>query len=91
LGDRSQQRAAEKAEKMKRVVEERLAARKEQEISEVTLQPALNYTMNSRTAQKIEKKRKEHFEAENISIFDSLYSDAERYNSKRELERVKDH
>ena len=39
--------------------------------------------MNSKTAKKVEKKRKNHFESHNISVFDCLYHDAELYTSKR--------
>ena len=70
---------------MKKLLEERMLSKKEKEIEELTLHPTLNYTMNSKAAKKVEKKRKNHFESSKISVFDSLYNDAERYTSKREI------
>ena len=50
---------------------------------QMTLQPVLNYTMNSKAKKKIEKKRKDYFTKKNINVFHSLYIDAEKYASKR--------
>ena len=89
IGERSKRRANAKKEKMKRVVEERKIAQKHKEEGEVTLQPMLNYTMNSKTAKKVGKKRSNHFQSHNISVFDCLYHDAERISSKRQIEKLK--
>ena len=78
-----------KAAKMRKVVEERIMKQREKDVEETTLQPMLNETENSSTARKIEKKRKDHFQSQNISVFECLYNDAERYNSKKQLYKLK--
>lgn len=66
-----------------------LAARKEKEVEDLTLHPVLNYTMNSKTAKRVEEKRKKHFNSTQSSVFQSLYNDAARYSAKRQIEKMK--
>lgn len=49
----------------------------------------LNYTMNSKVSKKVTQKRQEHFNSTNSSVYHTLYNDASRYQSKREIERIR--
>lgn len=47
------------------------------------MKPILNYTMNSKTAKKVERKRNNHFKTYQTNVFESLYYDAAIYSTKK--------